>query len=87
MYTMAMDIHPSRADTSSRAQMPQKANSSAMVTISRLSVDRLCSSSFRNSPNTPPSRNTSKFTRMGVMTLPTWNEPVREANATEMAML
>ena len=38
---MPMDMHPSSGETSSMAQMPQKANSRAMETMSRLSVEEV----------------------------------------------
>ena len=84
---MPMDMHPSSGETSSMAQMPQKANSRAMETMSRLSVERLWSSSFRKKPKPPPSRSTSALMANGFSTAPAWNAPVAEASATEIAML
>ena len=91
MYTIPMDMQPSSGETSSIAHTPQKANSSAMDTIRRLSAERLPSRSFKSTPNTPPSPSTPRLMARG---LPISSSMFRdsplpapmEEMATEMAM-
>ena len=80
-----MDIQPNNGDTSNRVQMPQKANSSATDTMSRLSVERFCSSHLSSTPNRLPSANTSPLISSGFSTFPALNRPTEAVSATDMA--
>ena len=62
---MPMDMQPSRGETSSRAQAPQKVNRQAMEIISRLSVERCFIIHFIRSPNRLPMPNTPRLVTMG----------------------
>ena len=88
MYTVAMDMQPSRGDTSSRAQTPQKVNRVATEMMSRLSVDRfLGMSHFMMTPKSPPKRKTPVLTARGARMLLGRKEPERTARAMEMETL
>ena len=84
---MPMDMQPSSGETSAIAQMPQNANSVAIETISRLSVERLRKNSLSITPNSAPSASTQIFARIGAITVESCMLPLCEAIATEIATL
>ena len=70
IYTMPIDMQPSSGETSSSVQMPQKANSVAIETISRLSeLEQVLNSSFSKIPNAPPSATTPRLINIGLTTV------------------
>ena len=84
---MPMDIQPSRGETFTVVQIPQKANSTAMETIRRLSLERLPSRSFRSRPNPQPSSSTPALAAMGSATVLKLTPLPSEASASEIAAL
>ena len=80
-------MQPRSGETSSRVHIPQNANSSAIETISLLSVERFWSRTFSITPNRQPIMRTRMFIPIGFSTLPALKCPEAFARATDIAAL
>ena len=87
MYTVDMDMQPKSGLMSNSAQMPQKANRSAMAIIRRLSVERFLSMADKSAPKAPPSTSAARLVPMGrSMFFTSTCPPFKLLTAMEMAM-